>query len=131
MANQMPTPEMVPKTPVRIRKNLEWLTSWASHAERSGVGHAHGFALGHGQIEAAAHGKLRDHDMEDGDDADHPARAEISSAECPRMDSSFGLAPSSSFSFVIALLAELATVTSCRFPIHASSSIQPRSSFTS
>ena len=51
--------------------------------------HAQGLALGHGQIESAAHGKLRDHDVEDGDDADHPARAEIS--ECPRMDSSLFL----------------------------------------
>ena len=41
-----------------------------------GVGDAHGLALGHGQIEAAAHGELRDHDVEDCDDADHPARAE-------------------------------------------------------
>jgi len=40
------------------------------------LSHAHGLALGHGQIEAAAHGELRDHDVEDGDDADHPARAE-------------------------------------------------------
>jgi hypothetical protein len=39
-------------------------------------GHAHGFALGKRQIKAAAHGKLRNHDVEDGDDADHPARAE-------------------------------------------------------
>ena len=27
MANQMPTPETVPNTPVRTRKNFEWLTS--------------------------------------------------------------------------------------------------------
>src|ERR1039457_187406 len=41
------------------------------------VGHAHGLALGDGEIESAAHGKLRDHDVEDGDDANHPARAEM------------------------------------------------------
>jgi hypothetical protein len=41
------------------------------------VCHAQGLALGHGQIEASADGELRNHDMEDGDDADHPARAEI------------------------------------------------------
>jgi len=40
-----------------------------------GVGHAHCLALGHGQIKAAANGELRDHDMEDCDNADHPARA--------------------------------------------------------
>ena len=38
--------------------------------------HAHGLALGHRKIKPAADGKLRDHDVEDGDDADHPARAE-------------------------------------------------------
>ncbi len=42
-----------------------------------GIGHALGLALGHGQIETAAHGKLRNHDVEDGDEADHPARAEM------------------------------------------------------
>ena len=74
MANQMPTPEMVPKTPVRMRKNLEWPTSSASQSLRA---FAQSLALGQRQIESAAHGKLRDHDVEDGDDADHPARAEI------------------------------------------------------
>jgi hypothetical protein len=39
--------------------------------------HLHGFALGHGQIEAAADGEQRDHHMKDGDDADHPAGAEV------------------------------------------------------
>jgi hypothetical protein len=41
------------------------------------LGHLHCLALGHGQIEATANGELRNHDVEDGDDADHPARAEI------------------------------------------------------
>ena len=45
--------------------------------EPVGASFAQGLALGQRQIEAAAHGKLRDHDVEDGDDADHPARAEI------------------------------------------------------
>ena len=40
---------------------------------RSFVGHAHRFAFGHREIEAAANGELRDHDVEDGDDADDPA----------------------------------------------------------
>ena len=42
-----------------------------------GVGHAHCLALGQRQIESAADGEERNHHMEDGDDADHPARAEI------------------------------------------------------
>jgi hypothetical protein len=38
---------------------------------------AQGLALGQRQIKAAAHCELRDHDVKDGDDADHPARPEI------------------------------------------------------
>jgi hypothetical protein len=42
-----------------------------------GIGHAHGFALGDGEIEAAADSELRNHHVEDGDEADHPAGTEI------------------------------------------------------
>ena len=42
-----------------------------------GAALAQSLAFGQRQVEAAAHGELRNHDVEDGDDADHPARAEI------------------------------------------------------
>ncbi len=45
--------------------------------EPVGAAFAQGLALGQRQIKPAAHRELRDHDVEDGDDADHPARAEI------------------------------------------------------
>ena len=72
MANQMPTPLTVPKTPVMSEEEagvaLELVHPvLAALAER--------LALGDRQEEASANGELGDHDMEDRDDGDHRTAA--------------------------------------------------------
>jgi len=84
----MPTPETVPKTAVRMRKELgsaeQLLEPLGAHLL---VGHAHGLALGQGKIKSAADGQTaKIMTLEDGDDCQSPSPSR--DRECSRMDSS-------------------------------------------